>query len=234
MNVLHSRRKRERRKVEAEVFHEQVADLEQSNEGLRADNLHLEELVQQANAMVARIEGLRHPVEMAHASSAANDMPSASLDMADLIRARQSLAQQQLIQQALTQQSLVPAPFPSNVSLAPSSGGLDRQFLNQGNNIMRESHLGGASNGTFGQQFGQGQHFPDESNHRTGSELYGAMAHMGSDPTALASSPFAPFACPAPASLYPTGPDRLGPPPSRLDAAAQSAAGQSRPILQSF
>jgi hypothetical protein len=78
MNVLHSRRKRERRKVEAEVFHDQVAELEQSNDALRVDSRHLEELLEEANAMVARIEVMRHPTEMAHASTAANTMPSAS------------------------------------------------------------------------------------------------------------------------------------------------------------
>jgi hypothetical protein len=252
MNVLHSRRKRERRKVEAEVFHDQVAELEQSNDALRADSRHLEELLEEANAMVARIEGLRHSAEMAHASTAVNTMPSASSNVADLIRARQSLAQQQLIQQALTQQSLVQPPFTSHGGLASSSGAVERQFLNQGiQDTIRETHVGSASRGTFGQQLGQGQHFPDESNHLTDSAFHTAtahmrsdpaataasrFAHMGSDPAAMASSRFAHmgsdpaampssrFAYPA-TSLYPTGPDRLEPPSHLNDAIAAALLG---------
>jgi hypothetical protein len=216
MNVLHSRRKRERRKVEAEVFHEQVAELEQSNEGLRVDNRRLEELLGEANAMVARMEGLSHPAEMAHASSAANPMLSDSLDMADLIRARQTFEQQQFIQQALAQQSLVQSPFASHGSLASPLGALERPFLNQGiQDGILESHLGRASRGTFGQQFSQGQHYPDESNHLTGSAFYADTAPMA---VAVASSRFAYPSAP----LYPTGPDRVGP-PSRLDDAIASA-----------
>jgi hypothetical protein len=236
MNVLHSRRKRERRKVEAEVFHDQVAELEQSNEALRADSRHLEELLEEATAMVARIEGLRHPVEMAHASSAVNTMPSASSNVADLLRARQSLAQQQLIQQALTQQSLVQPPFLSH-------GGI--------RDTIRETHVGSASRGTFGQQLGQGQHFPDEGNHLTDSAFHTATAHMRSDPSAMVSSRFARtgsdpaamasslfahmgsdptamassrFAYPT-ASLYQTGPDRLEPPSQLNDAIAAALLG---------
>jgi hypothetical protein len=237
MNVLHSRRKRERRKVEAEVFHDQVAELEQSNDDMRADNRHLEELLEEANAMVARIEGMGHPAEVAHASTAGNTMPSASSNVVDLIRARQSLAQQQLIQQALAQQSLVQPPFTPHGGLASSSGAAERQFPNQGiRDSIRETHVGGASRVNFGQQIGQGQHFPDESNHHTGTAFHAATAHMRSDPAAMASSHFAHmgsdpttmassrFAYPT-ASLYPTGPDRLEPPSRLNDAIAAALLG---------
>ncbi len=53
MNILNSRRKRERRKIEGTVLHEQVDELKGLNEKLAAHNRHLEELLEQANAEVA-------------------------------------------------------------------------------------------------------------------------------------------------------------------------------------
>jgi hypothetical protein len=56
MNILNSRRKRERRKIEGAVLHEQVEELEERNGRLAAHNRHLEELLEQAKVEVAKIE----------------------------------------------------------------------------------------------------------------------------------------------------------------------------------
>ncbi len=70
------------------------------------------------------------------------------------------------------QQSLVQPPFTPHGGLASSSGAAERQFLNQGIRVsIRETHVGGASRVNFVQQIGQGQHFPDESNHHTGTTI---------------------------------------------------------------
>jgi hypothetical protein len=51
-NVIHSRRKRQRDRVEVEVLREQVEELKDSNESMQQDNEHLERLLEKAQAIV--------------------------------------------------------------------------------------------------------------------------------------------------------------------------------------
>jgi hypothetical protein len=71
MNILNSRRKRERRKIESVVLHEQVEELQGRNGILATQNRHLEELLAQANAKVAEIEKVGPQVEKRTASDTA-------------------------------------------------------------------------------------------------------------------------------------------------------------------
>jgi hypothetical protein len=71
MNILNSRRKRERRKIEGTVLHEQVEELQELNGNLAAHNRHLEELLEQANAEVAKTEKVGPPAEKRKASDTA-------------------------------------------------------------------------------------------------------------------------------------------------------------------
>jgi hypothetical protein len=236
MNVLHSRRKRERRKVEGEVFHEQVADLKESNERLSAQNLHFEDLLKQANAMVAIIEGSRLPVETEHSSCAATNLPSRSVNMTDLSAPAQSLTQQQLmldtirqqsllqqtmlIQQTLRQQSSFQLPFATHGGLTSSLGVSERQLIDHGiREGILESRLRGMSSGPFVPPFGQGQQLCGEGGHLTGSGTYSPPIRVPAGSTTLADSR---FTHPT-ASLYPTGPEMV-PQPARLDFAAAAAA----------
>ncbi|GKY90619.1 hypothetical protein MPSEU_000035400 [Mayamaea pseudoterrestris] len=56
MNVLHARRRREREKIEMEVFAEQVAELQDENARLRSQNTRLDGLLSSAKLEVAKIE----------------------------------------------------------------------------------------------------------------------------------------------------------------------------------
>jgi hypothetical protein len=71
MNILNSRRKRERRKIEGTVLHEQVEELKELNGNLVAHNRHLEELLEQANAVVANVKKVGPPAEKRKASDTA-------------------------------------------------------------------------------------------------------------------------------------------------------------------
>lgn len=83
MNILNSRRKRERRKIEGSVLHEQVDELKELNGNLVAHNRHLEDLLEQANAEVAKIERVGPPAEKRKASDTAahsvRDLPAEAI-----------------------------------------------------------------------------------------------------------------------------------------------------------
>lgn len=65
LNVLHSRRKREREKVEVEVLHEQAIELEEKNRALDEDNERLQILLNNASGVVetASFLGSTGPLE---------------------------------------------------------------------------------------------------------------------------------------------------------------------------
>jgi hypothetical protein len=71
MNILNSRRKRERRKIEGTVLNEQVDELKGLNRSLAKQNRHLEDLIERAKAEVAKIEKVGPPAAKRKASDAA-------------------------------------------------------------------------------------------------------------------------------------------------------------------
>jgi hypothetical protein len=112
LNVLHSRRHRERQKIEATVLREQVEELKESNGSLATHNLHLEELIEQAKAEVAKMEKLCPPTE----ARPALDTVAITQDVATKTLARstantkysQSSAQQVMNQQGFPAETVVP------------------------------------------------------------------------------------------------------------------------------
>jgi len=94
MNVLHSRRKRERERIEIEVLHEQVSDLRTENSILSEEQVRLERIVDEAERHVERQASV--PLSrMAELSSYASNLADPFLQQT-LVSDRLSLSQQSL------------------------------------------------------------------------------------------------------------------------------------------
>ena len=102
LNVLHSRRKRERRKIEAEVISEQAEQLKEANKKLSEENRQFEEVLEAALAKVAEFESA---AATSSSHLATLNMLGRTLSTHSSQQEGQFLAEELLLRESLRQQS---------------------------------------------------------------------------------------------------------------------------------
>lgn len=235
MNVLHSRRKREREKVEIGVLNEHVDELRTTKEHLLREKQRLQGVLQAARMQVEMIE--RGQVEVPSSAPPAQAPPPSPGHTINEVQMQGG--PKPAVQRLLDQPDSIPAhsqpiaaPFPGQVMLGSVSEQSQHSHQQQQQGYLFQG--GGAPPGTvmvFPQAANQGPRPPQDNSY---IQVHGVPAHYGADQTQtvqFAMSQQPPMAAVAPQQWQPQV--YAAPPPQAYGAPAPQPYGAPPPQTHS-